>query len=276
MKDHPHVVAAGGLLSRDMLNRVSTTDPTLAGTKPTDYGLVPGERAGDAVTRSWNRLVGVWANFRHAETRLSETDRTATALTRDRWLKPLLEELDFHGLSRVNTIPIDDRDYPISHQWKTSVPVHQLGWRVPIDSRTKGVRGAATEVPAQPDAGFPQPLRPAPVGHRHQRPGAAATRRQRVAHPTGVLRVRPASHLRRQHLQRLPNPVAHLPPHPVRRQPPSQLPPGEVEHRSYHVGNPRSGSPEGRSRKCSTGVGKRVSCPPGQQATAREYPPAAP
>ena len=147
MKDLSHVAAAGGLLSRDLLNRVSATDPTLAGTKPTDYNLVPGERTGDAVARSWNRLVGVWANFRQAETRLPDGDRTATTLTRRRWIKPLLEELDFHGLHRVNALPVDDTDYPISHQWETSVPIHQLGWRVAIDSRTKGVRGAAKKSP---------------------------------------------------------------------------------------------------------------------------------
>ena len=147
MKDLSHVAAVGGLLSRDLVNRVNAGDATLPGADPTDYDLVPGERVGDSVARSWNRLVGVWANFRKAEAHRPEQDRTATAVTRDRWLKPLLEELDFHGLSRIDALPAGDTDYPISHQWKDSVPVHLLGWRVPIDSRTKGVPGAARKSP---------------------------------------------------------------------------------------------------------------------------------
>jgi len=147
MKDRTHVTAIGGLLSRDILNRIATSDTTLPGTDPTDYGLVPGERTGDAVTRSWHRLVGIWANFRQAETRLPETNRTATALTRDRWLRPLFEELGFVGLSRAQTVTLDEKDYPISHEWDSSVPVHQLGWRLPIDKRTPGITGAAKTSP---------------------------------------------------------------------------------------------------------------------------------
>ncbi|MCQ3804867.1 MAG: N-6 DNA methylase [bacterium] len=147
MKERLHVLAAGGLLSRDMLNQISASDQALTGTGPTDYGLVQGERIGDAAARSWNRLVGIWANFRQAESRLPDTDRTATTLTRDRWLKPLLEELGFVGLPRVQAFTIDEKDYPISHEWDSSVPVHQLGWRLPVDKRTPGITGAAKTSP---------------------------------------------------------------------------------------------------------------------------------
>ena len=72
MKERLHVLAAGGLLSRDMLNQISASDQALIGANPTDYGLVQGERIGDAAARSWNRLVGIWANFRQAESRLPQ------------------------------------------------------------------------------------------------------------------------------------------------------------------------------------------------------------
>ena len=147
MKERPHVLAVGGLLSRDVLNQISASDQTLPGTNPTDYGLVQGERIGDAAARSWNRLVGIWANFRQAESRLPKTDRTATTLTRDRWLKPLLEELGFVGIPRVQTLTIDEKDYPISHEWDGSVPVHQLGWRLLVDKRSPGITGAAKTSP---------------------------------------------------------------------------------------------------------------------------------
>ena len=142
-----NVTSLGALLPRDLLDRIGSGDPTLSGLDPTDYGLVPGERVRDAVTRSWNRLVGVWTSFRHAESRLTDSDLTATSLTRARWLRPLFEELGFFDLPLVRSLAVDRKDYPVSHQWGTSVPVHLLGCRVPVDRRTAGVQGAARVSP---------------------------------------------------------------------------------------------------------------------------------
>ena len=142
-----NVTSLGALLPRDLLDRIGSGDPTLSGLDPTDYGLVPGERVRDAVTRSWNRLVGVWGSFRHAESRLTDSDLTATSLTRARWLRPLFEELGFFDLPLVRSLAVDGKDYPVSHQWDTSVPVHLLGCRVPVDRRTSGVQGAAKVSP---------------------------------------------------------------------------------------------------------------------------------
>ena len=142
-----NIVSVGALLPRDLLDRVGSGDVTLAVLDPTEYGLVPGERVRDAVTRSWNRLVGVWGAFRRAETMLPETNRTATSLTRDRWFRPLLEELGFFGLPLVRSLAVGGKDYAVSHQWGTTVPIHLLGCRVPVDRRTPGVQGAARVSP---------------------------------------------------------------------------------------------------------------------------------
>ena len=142
-----NVLSIGGLLPRDLLDRVASNDVTLAGLDPTAYGLVPGERVRDAVTRSWNRLVGVWGSFRRAESMLPAADRTATSVTRDRWLRPLFEELGYFGLPLVRSRVVDGKDYPVSHQWGTSVPIHLLGCRISVDRRTPGVQGAARVSP---------------------------------------------------------------------------------------------------------------------------------
>ena len=144
------VVSRGGLLPREILDRLSARGSDLPGTDPTDYGLVASERIADAVSRSWNRLVPLWADL--AATleagALPAPDRHATTFTRDRWLRPLLEELGFapSGLAR-GEITVEDQSYPISHRWGASVPVHQLGARVPLDRRTPGVPGAAAKSP---------------------------------------------------------------------------------------------------------------------------------
>ena len=147
MTSNGSITAAGGLLSHDLLQRVAKADPTLAGLRPVDYQLAPDERVRDQTARSWSRLVSRWAAFRQAETRLAETDPTATTLTRQRWLQPLLQELGFAGIHPFQNRTIGEKDYPISHQWGNHVPLHLLGWRVPIDRRKRGIPGAAKTSP---------------------------------------------------------------------------------------------------------------------------------
>lgn len=143
------VVSRGGLLPREILDRLNARDSDLPGTAPTDYGLVASERIADAVNRSWNRLVPLWAELaRSLQAPLPANDRHATTLTRNRWLRPLLEELGFARSELISgEITVDDRSYPVSHCWSGSVPVHQLGAEVPLDRRTPGVRGAAAKSP---------------------------------------------------------------------------------------------------------------------------------
>ena len=272
MKERLHVLAVGGLLSRDVLNQISASDQALIGANPTDYGLVQGERIGDAAARSWNRLVGIWANFRQAESRLPKTDRTATTLTRDRWLKPLLEELGFVGIPRVQTLTIDEKDYPISHEWGGSVPVHQLGWRLLVDKRSPGITGAAKTSPHSLLQEFLNRSDQHLWGFVTNGAGAPTPARQRHPHPSGLLRIRPASHLRRQRLQRLPNTLANLPPHPLRRQSTRQLLPRKVEPRSDHRRHPSAGPTKRRSRERSSAVGKRVPLSPRQYPTTGKHP----
>lgn len=143
------VVSRGGLLPREILDRLNARDSDLPGTAPTDYGLVASERIADAVNRSWNRLVPLWAELaRSLQAPLPANDRHATTLTRNRWLRPLLEELGFARSELISgELTVDDRSYPVSHCWSGSVPVHQLGAEVPLDRRTPGVPGAAAKSP---------------------------------------------------------------------------------------------------------------------------------
>ena len=150
------VSTQGALLPRELLDRVDSNDPKLPGMKAVDYGLAPGERVRDAITRSWQRLTGLWVGFRQAETSLTPED-TATSLTRERWLLPLLDELGFAGLPLVQSLSADDgpsdvsgsagKDYAISHEWADCVPVHLMGWRVDVDRRSPKVRGASKASP---------------------------------------------------------------------------------------------------------------------------------
>lgn len=119
----------------------------MSGLQSSDYHLAAGESVRDAANRVWSYLQGVWRAYRDALDKLPETD-AATALTRERFSLVLLDQL---GYGRVQRTPkgglvADGESYPVSHMWQ-NVPVHLLGARVDLDSRTKGVPGAAGSSP---------------------------------------------------------------------------------------------------------------------------------
>jgi hypothetical protein len=136
----------GGLLPADLLARVAAGDPTLESIGAEAYHLAPGERLGEATSRSWNRLVGAWAGFGDTLEGLGPTERTATEVTRRRWSLVLFQELGYGQLQVARSTEIAGRSYPISHAWG-AVPAHLVGARVELDRRTPGVAGAATMSP---------------------------------------------------------------------------------------------------------------------------------
>ena len=58
-----------------------------------------------------------------------------------------MEELGFGRLPVARAVEIEGTSYPISHNWQDRVPVHLVGFGVELDTRTKGVRGAAGAAP---------------------------------------------------------------------------------------------------------------------------------
>jgi len=135
----------GSLLPPDLLQRVLAGDKELGGLTPSDYHLAQGEKLNEAINRSWNRLQGAWAAFQASRNRLGRND-PGTTLTRERWLLPLFQELNFGRLAITKAIEIEKKAYPISHGWE-KVPIHLVGCRVDLDSRTTGVAGASRSSP---------------------------------------------------------------------------------------------------------------------------------
>lgn len=136
----------GGLLPSDLLEKIRAADPDVPGLKEADFGLPAGERAREATTRSWNRLVGSWAALEAVRVGADGND-LLVGPTRDRFLVPLFEELGFGRLPVARAVEMEGTSYPISHSWDGRVPVHLVGYGVELDTRTKGVRGAAGAAP---------------------------------------------------------------------------------------------------------------------------------
>jgi len=141
----PSIRTEGGLLPADLLARIAEGDRTLPGIAESDYGLAAGVRFGEAITASWNRLVGAWSTFTAAREG-AEADDVLTTPTRERWLLPLLDELGFGRPALARPVEIDGSTYAVSHGWE-HVPLHLVGAGVELDRRTPGVRGAAGAAP---------------------------------------------------------------------------------------------------------------------------------
>ena len=128
---------------------------------PQNYELTPGMTVNAAVARAWDAALGAHRAWKIALDRLPGRD-AATALTRDKWLLPLLYELGYgrpEALSGGLDLPpglgeTQPTHYPVSHQlsWPASgpdaevaVPIHLVGGGVALDSPTPGVTARAPQ-----------------------------------------------------------------------------------------------------------------------------------
>ncbi|HEV8714900.1 MAG TPA: hypothetical protein VGX03_18985 [Candidatus Binatia bacterium] len=89
--------------------------------------------------------MGTWATFREARAKLPPGD-LGTTITRERWLLSLFSELGYGRLLTAKAIEVEGKSYPISHGWQYT-PIHLVGCRVELDTRTAGVAGASRSSP---------------------------------------------------------------------------------------------------------------------------------
>ncbi|MCK4831743.1 MAG: hypothetical protein KAS81_03205, partial [Anaerolineales bacterium] len=112
------VKAEGAILPADLLQRVAD-GREVEGLRPEDYHLGSNERLNEAISRSWNRLLGVWQGFDQGRQRLPESDR-GTTLTRQRWLLILFQELGYGRLPYVGSLTIQESDPAQDHESRST------------------------------------------------------------------------------------------------------------------------------------------------------------
>ncbi|MFH1933088.1 MAG: N-6 DNA methylase [Pseudomonadota bacterium] len=135
----------GNLLPIDLLHRIAEGDSGLKGLTPDSYHLTKNERLNEIINRAWNRCQSVWRVFQSDAASLPEAD-AGTTLTRERWLLPFFQELEYGRLLTSKAQEIDHKTYPISHAWHHT-PIHLVTFRQDLDRRTPGVAGAARMSP---------------------------------------------------------------------------------------------------------------------------------
>lgn len=139
------VTTEGALLPSDFLNRLAQRDREIQGLTPDAYHLGSGEKLNEAISRSWNRVLGVWKSFSPAMQALPASD-AGTTLTREKWLLPLFQELGYGRLQTAKPFEFEGRRYSISHGWQHA-PMHLVSFRAELDARSENIVGARTTSP---------------------------------------------------------------------------------------------------------------------------------
>jgi SOS-response transcriptional repressor LexA len=138
------ITTEGAILPADLLTRIAEGDRELPGLTPEAYHL-SGEKLGEAISRSYNRMLAAWATFEAARAKLGAGD-AATSITREKWLLPLFSELGYGRLPPARAIDVEGKSYPVSHLWQNTA-IHLVGCGIDLDRRTPGAAGAARMSP---------------------------------------------------------------------------------------------------------------------------------
>ncbi len=115
----------GSIFSPDILDRLEDT-PSQA---PATYGLPAAVKVKDEIARAWAFAQDDWQKFQNRLNTLSP-DSAATTETRNYWIIPLLERLDYRLEYRSKAEEINGKLYPISHRAvnRGNLPVHIVGY----------------------------------------------------------------------------------------------------------------------------------------------------
>jgi len=137
----------GALLPPDLIRRIVAGKGSIKGSSAVDYHLSASETINEAVSRTWNRMVGLWTAFKDKREAMAKGDH-GIAMTREQWLLPLFQELGFGRLQTAKPFEFEGEEVPyrISHVWG-STPIHLLGCGMTLDHRTRGVPGASKASP---------------------------------------------------------------------------------------------------------------------------------
>ncbi len=130
----------GGLLSADLPEHIAE----LPGQRPSDFGLNPGRTLTDSVAGVFMTARAHWQLFQE---RLADArdDESATTITRQQWVIPLLGLLDYQLVFQRAAAVVDGRNYAISHragEGENAPPVHIVAADQPLDERPGSGRGS--------------------------------------------------------------------------------------------------------------------------------------
>ncbi len=128
----------GGLFPTDLLERIALGQ--VAGQHVADFGPDVSGRLSDEIQAAFSDASAYWDAFRR---RRAHSHESATTLTRESWVIPLLERLGFSLTFQRAAAQVGDETYFISHRagdGPDAPPVHVVAVDQPLDRRAEGGR----------------------------------------------------------------------------------------------------------------------------------------
>ncbi|MBD2138380.1 restriction endonuclease [Anabaena sp. FACHB-1237] len=137
----------GNLLAADITNDLLTAN--IKGQTPEDFGLPKSDKLEDEIAIVWGYAKAYWTDFNYQLNKLS-TEDTATSITREVWVVPLLRRLGYFPLYTPKAEVVDNQTYAISHRAASKPdpsitnhqllitnypPIHIIGCRLELDKR---------------------------------------------------------------------------------------------------------------------------------------------
>jgi len=126
----------GALIPGDILQRIAAGE--IEGQRsPADFGVPKGVRLTDVIASVWSDARAYWEALQRAVRHLPEDDPATTA-TRNQWIQPLLEALDFRPHYFPKAEVHGGLTFAVSHRAEAdpeSPPIHVEGLRTDLDRR---------------------------------------------------------------------------------------------------------------------------------------------
>ncbi|WP_052337878.1 type IIL restriction-modification enzyme MmeI [Chloroflexus sp. Y-396-1] len=140
MSTFPTLRIAGGLFGPDLPEQLLRGE--LPYQQPEDFGISSRRHLNDEIAAVFHDACTLWGVFQNRLARLDERD-SATSLTRDAWMIPLLSMLGYELRYNARAYDIDGMSFAISHRLgedDDAVPVHIVGVRQELDHLAPGGR----------------------------------------------------------------------------------------------------------------------------------------
>ncbi|MCS4136293.1 Eco57I restriction-modification methylase domain-containing protein [Salinibacter ruber] len=156
-ESNSHITTSGGLLTESFIDSMRTPDTSRPHTGPGSFDVPWAETPNtnreleDEIAAAWDLLRERWDSIRKDVGHLEELDKSAT---RQRWLLPLLQLLDFEpDFKRPDLTPNGDEGlhFPVSHRgWdggEEAPAAHLLGFGQDLEERQATGRGPKAKSP---------------------------------------------------------------------------------------------------------------------------------
>jgi hypothetical protein len=130
---HAAIDIEGGVVSGDILERIAATPEAVEGQRPGDFGVEG--RLSEEIQSAFSDAATYWNAF---QARLRRGRESATTITRETWMLPLLEQLGYTLRFQRAALQAGGNSYPISHRQggdENAPPVHIVASDQEVDKR---------------------------------------------------------------------------------------------------------------------------------------------